>query len=90
MPIIRGFEHISNRISALWIMEHFYNKTTINGQASTQTADREENEQFYADLCNVYHTVSKYDSVLLMKELTQKLGKKSLIRTWQESIHYMM
>jgi hypothetical protein len=90
MPIIMGFEHISNRILTLRILDHFYNTTTVNGQAPTETADREENEQFYVYLCNVYHTVSKYDSVIVMEELTQKSGKKLLIRTWQESIHYMM
>ena len=90
MPIIMEFEHINKRMSTLRIKEHFYNTTTINGQAATETADWEENEQFYADLCNVNHTVSKCDSVILMKELTQKSGKKLPIRTWQESIHYMM
>ena len=90
MPIITGFEHLSNRITTLRIKEHFYNTTTINGQVPTETAGREENEQFYADLYNVYHTVPKYDSVILMEELTQKSGKKLLIRMWQESIHYMM
>jgi hypothetical protein len=75
MQIITGFERISNRISTSRIKEHFYNTTTINRQAPTETADREENEQFYADLCNVYHTVSKYDSVILMKELIKKSGR---------------
>ena len=80
----------SNRISTLRIKEYFYNITTINGQTPTETADREENEQFYVELCNVYHTVSKYDSVIIMKGLAQKSGKKLLIRKRQESIHYMM
>lgn len=85
-----GFEHISNRKSTLSIKEYFYNTTIINGQTPTETADREENEQFYVELCNVYHTVSKYDSVIIMTELTQKSGKKLLMRKWQESTHYMM
>jgi len=75
MPIITGFERISNRISTSRIKEHFYNTTIINEQAPTETADREETEQFYADLRNVFYTVSKYDSVILMKELTQKSGR---------------
>lgn len=65
-----GFENISNTISTLRIKEYFYNTTTINGQATTETADREENEQFYVDLYSVYQTVSKYDSVIVVKELT--------------------
>jgi hypothetical protein len=55
-------------------------------QPPTETAGLEGNRQFYADLCNV----PKYDSVILMEELTQKPGKKLVIRTWQQSIHYMM
>jgi hypothetical protein len=70
MTIIMGFENISNTISTLRIKEYFYNTTTINGQATTETADREENEQFYVDLYSVYQTVSKYDSVIVVKELT--------------------
>jgi len=62
-------------ISHLRVKEHFYNTTTINEQAPTETADREENEQFYADLRKVFYTVPKYDSVILMKELTQKSGR---------------
>jgi hypothetical protein len=75
MPIITGFERIRNRISTSRVKEHFYNTTTINEQAQTETADRTENEQFYADLRKMFHTVSKYDSAILMKELTKTSGR---------------
>jgi hypothetical protein len=68
--IKRNLNILSSRISTLRIKEYFYNTTTINVHAPTGTAYREENEQYYAGLSNVYHTVSEYDSVILMEEFT--------------------
>jgi exonuclease III len=75
---ILGFEPYNKRICKLRIKGKFKNLSVISLHAPTGEKTDEEKIKFYEDPQNVYNKIPKHDIVIILGDLSAKIGKEDV------------